>query len=302
METIRIGMIGLDTSHASAFTKLLNNPETPFHVSGARVVKAFPAGSADYERSFTRIQKITQEVQSYGVEIVSSLEEAVQDVDAVLLESVDGRVHLEQFRKIVSYRKPVFVDKPFATSVRDAGEIIGLSKESGTPVMSCSSLRFAENLQNALSKKRGGSIIGAECFGPMEIEETQPGYFWYGIHLIEMLYAVMGRGAKDVKTFSGIGDELLVSEWEDGRFGVIRGNKRGNFHYGCVLHFETGDEFIAVDASEKPFYASLLEQVLAFFRDGKSRVDPDETLEIIRFIEAANKSMASGRLIPLDGK
>src|SRR5436190_16796273 len=38
---LRIGMIGLDTSHAIAFTKLINDARDPSHVPGGKVIAAF---------------------------------------------------------------------------------------------------------------------------------------------------------------------------------------------------------------------------------------------------------------------
>lgn len=300
MKDLAIGMIGLDTSHAAAFTKLLNDPDVPYHVKGARVVKAFPAGSMDFELSYSRLGKITDEVRTFGVEIVSSIEEAAEQVDGILLESVDGRIHLEQFRQIAPYRKPVFIDKPFTVSVKDAQQIIKIAREYGTPVMSCSALRFAESLNEALASRDKEKVVGADCYGPIEMVDTQPGYFWYGIHTIEMLYTIFGSGAKVVQTLSQGNHELLIGEWIDGRIGVIRANPPGNYQFNCVIHFEDGIELVAIASSKKPYYASLLEQIIGFFASGKSPVDITETLEIINFIEAANKSLKNGGKVALE--
>src|SRR5262252_3372989 len=90
-QEIKVGMIGLDTSHVTAFTKLLNDKSDPNHVPGARVVAAFKGGSPDVESSYTRIDRFTAELKDkWGVEIVDSIEELCKKVDAVLLESVDG--------------------------------------------------------------------------------------------------------------------------------------------------------------------------------------------------------------------
>src|SRR5574341_1791124 len=89
---LRLGMIGLDTSHALRFTELLNDPSRPDHVPGARVVAAFKGGSPDMEQSATRIERFTAEMKDkWKVELVNSIEELCQKVDAVLLMSVDGR-------------------------------------------------------------------------------------------------------------------------------------------------------------------------------------------------------------------
>ncbi|MEH7236005.1 Gfo/Idh/MocA family protein [Bacillus sp. JJ1562] len=294
---LKIGMIGLDTSHATAFTKLLNDSSHPFYIGGGKVVMACPVGSSDFELSYSRIGSITKEVEQYGVKIVDTIEEVAEKCDAILVESVDGRVHLDQVSKICQFKKPIFVDKPFCLNTADAKEMVELAEKYHTPLMSSSALRFAESLTKVLAINDKGRIIGADCFGPMEIVDTQPGYFWYGIHTIEMLFAILGSGAKHLRAVSNQDFDLIVSEWEDGRLCSARGNRKGNADFGAVIHFEKGSEYVSINSSSKPFYASLLEEVLEFFKDGKSRVQLHETREIIRFIEAANESRETGKKV-----
>src|SRR5262245_56392586 len=182
-QEIKIGMIGLDTSHVTAFTKLLNDKSDPNYVPGARVVAAFKGGSPDVESSRTRIDRFTAELKDkWGVEIVDSIEELCKKVDAVLLESVDGRSHLNQARPVFAAKKRVFIDKPFAASYADAREILGLSRESGTPFFSSSSLRFVEDLQAVKRDEKLGALLGAFTYGPAPTEPPHPDLFWFGIH------------------------------------------------------------------------------------------------------------------------
>ncbi|WP_077618125.1 Gfo/Idh/MocA family protein [Bacillus sinesaloumensis] len=297
MRDLKIGIIGLDTSHASAFTKLLNDPTNPFYIKGGEVTVAYPVGSSDFELSYSRIGGITKEVQQYGVQLVHTIDEVAEQSDAILLESVDGRVHLEQVSKLVEYRKPIFVDKPFALSSSEAIQMVNLSEKYGTPIMSSSALRFAEEVKQALSIHDKGAIIGVDCFGPMEMVNTQPGYFWYGIHTIEMLFTILGKGAQHVTSISTNDSDLIVSQWQDGRIGTARGNRRGNGEFGATIHFEKGNHLVSISNHTKPFYASLLEEIMLFFEGGSSGVPLHETVEIIQFIEAANKSRDTGERV-----
>ena len=122
---IRVGIIGLDTSHATAFTKLLNDASDAQHVAGARVVAAFPQGSPDIPSSVSRVPEYTEGVKKFGVEIVDSIPALLERVDAVLLETNDGRPHLEQVIPVIAAGKPVFVDKPIAGTLADAVAKIG---------------------------------------------------------------------------------------------------------------------------------------------------------------------------------
>ncbi len=301
MEKIwNLGIVGCDTSHSVAFARILNDAANPHHVAGAKVTVAWPGGSPDFELSITRVPEFVKELrEEWGVEMVDSPEKVAARCDGVLLTSVDGRVHLEQFRKIAGAGKPVFIDKPLALEAEEAREIFGIAREKGISVMSSSSLRFCDGMAEVLRDEADGGIVGADFYGPMALQETQPGFFWYGIHAVEMLFAALGRGCVEVTVRADEKHDFLVGVWGDGRIGTVRGNRVGNQKFGGVVHREKGSRFVDVYASGRPYYASLLEQVLLMFRTGKAIVAAEETVEIIRFIQAANESRETGKTVRL---
>ena len=293
LKEIRIGIIGTDTSHVTAFTKLLNDKTDPAHVPGGRVVAAYKGGSPDVEASRTRVDKFAAELKdSWGVEFVDSIEALVAKVDAVLLESVDGRPHLEQVRPVIKAKKRVFVDKPFAASYADAREIVRLSRESGVSVFSSSSLRYAADIQAIRGSEKHGGIRGAFTFGPENLEPHHPDLFWYGIHAVEMLYTLLGPGCEAVTRVKTDSGDTVVGRWKDGRIGTMRGLIQGRQEYGAVAFGAK-----AVMATPVPMstnYRTLLVEIVKFFQTGVAPVDLDETLEIIAFMEAAELSKARG--------
>jgi predicted dehydrogenase len=297
---LKIGMIGLDTSHAIAFAEIQNNANHPHHIQGARITVAYPGGSPDFALSYSRVEGYTAEIRDkFGVIMVESVEEVAAASDAILLLSVDGRVHLEQFRAIAPYGKPVFIDKPFAVSSVDAKAIVSIARDHHIAIMSCSSVRYAEGLTEAIGDETKGVIIGTDCYGPMELQPTQPGLFWYGIHTTDMLYAALGQGCQQVTTYSNDEHDVVVGLWADGIIGTIRGNRRGNRTFGALVHREKGSQYVDVYSHPKPYIASLLEQVISMFRTGQAPIDIEETLEVIRFIEAANESRLTGKPVSL---
>ncbi len=297
---MKLGMIGLDTSHCTAFTELLHDANHPHHVPGATVTVAFPGGSPDIELSRTRVDGFTARMQTdFGVKIVDAPAAVAAEADAILIESMDGRVHLPIFREIASFGKPVFIDKPLAVSSEDAKAILDLAAANGVPLLSGSSLRYSGALVEALDGVGGREgVIGADCFGPMALEPSQPGWYWYGIHTIEMLYAAMGAGCVRVKASVSDEHDLVVGEWRDGRIGMARGNRSGNHRFGAIVHGREQSRFADVSGYAKPFYASLVERIVDFCRTGAPPVSIDETAELIRFIEAANESRETGK--PVD--
>ncbi len=290
---LRVGLIGLDTSHVIAFTQMLNDPSRPDHVPGARVVAAFQGGSPDVEASATRIEKYTAELrEKWRVELVGSIEELVKKVDAVLLTSVDGRQHLAQVRPVFAAHKRVFLDKPMAGGYHEAQEIARLARASGTPFFSSSSERFVAELQALKSDPRLGQILGASTHGPMPIESYVPDLYWYGIHAVEMLYALMGPGCETVSRAHAEGADVVVGRWKDGRIAVMRGIRDGAKPYGAVAFGSKA--VLSMDTPKGPPYRGLVQEIVKFFETGVPPVSPEETLEIMAFMEAADVSKSRG--------
>jgi len=287
-DVFRIGMIGLDTSHVIAFTGLINNPEKNF---GCKVVAGYAGGSPDIPSSANRVGNYTNQLRDkFGVEIVDSIEELCRKVDGVLLESVDGRPHLEQVRPVIAAKKPVFIDKPVAGSLADAVEIFRLAKENGVPCWSSSSLRFSPGIIGMRNHKDVGKVLGCDAFSPCSIEEHHPDLYWYGVHGVEILFTIMGPGCESVQRAQTASHELVVGVWKDGRIGTYRGLKAGKKDYGAMVF---GDKGIARSGSYEG-YGHLVEEIVKFFKTGQVPVPPAETLEIFAFMSAADESKAKG--------
>lgn len=295
---LRIGLIGLDTSHVDGLTGILNDSCSPHHVTGARVVSAYPAGSPDFPLSIDRVEQYTALAQQRGVAIAETPEAVAETVDAVIMTSVDGRVHRSLFERIVSSGKPTFIDKPFAVTHEDARAIAETARAHGVPIMAASSLRFVDDLVAALADDEHGRIEGADFFGPMALQPTQPGLFWYGIHTVEMLYAAFGRGCLRVQSITDDRHDTVIGQWPDGRVGTIRGWRTGSHQFGGTLHRSEGSRHIQPEIG-RPKHVTLADHIITFFRSGDSPVDPEETVETIRFIEAANESRTTGKSVAL---
>jgi len=292
---LKLGIIGLDTSHVLVFSDTFNNPASKQAMKGARVTVAWPGGSPDLPSSISRVAGYTAELKDkFGVTIVDSPEAVAQACDAILLTSLDGRTHPGQFARIAPFGKPVFMDKPFAVSTADAKAMFAMAKKHNVKLFSSSSLRFTEALVNVVTPENKATVKGADFCGAAAHEATNPGLYWYGIHAVEMLYTTMGRGCRSVRCVSNESYDLATGVWADGRIGTVRGSRTGNYEMHGLVHFEKTTVPVNVQTQVKPFYASLAEAFLAFFQGGPTPIDPEETIELIRFIEAANESSANG--------
>ena len=286
---IRIGIIGLDTSHAIAFTKVLNDENAGAEFTGCQVVAAYPKGSPDIESSVTRVPAYTEQIQELGVEIVESIDELLTRVDGVLLETNDGRPHLEQIRPVLAAGKPVFVDKPLAGSLADAVEIFAAAKRAGVPIFSSSSLRYTPSAQE-IRNGAIGQVIGCDAYSPCSLEKTHPDLFWYGIHGVEILFTVMGPGCESVVRSSTDDTDVVVGRWSDGRIGTFRGVRSGKRGYGGTAFGTKETRVIGPYQGYRP----LVVEIVKFFRTGKPPIAARETLEIYAFMEAADESKRRG--------
>ncbi len=281
-EEIRIGIIGLDTSHVIAFTKTFNDEGAEGELANCRVVAAYPKGSPDIESSVSRVPRYTEEIREMGVEIVDSIPALLKKVDAVLLETNDGRPHLEQVLPVLKAKKRVFIDKPIAGSLTDAILIFEASEKYGVPLFSSSSLRFGPG---TLAVRAGaiGKVNFCETGSPASIEATHPDLFWYGIHGVESLFTVMGTGCETViRSTTEEGKIRVEGTWKEGRIGVFEERKG----YGGLAKGENGER----EVGTYPGYKPLVQEIARYFRTGEVPVSPAETLEIYAFMEAADES------------
>ena len=278
----RVGIIGLDTSHSTAFAKVLNAAEPDAAYQGYRVVAAYPQGSKDIESSVKRIPEYTEIVKKLGVEIVDSIADLLTKVDVVLLETNDGRRHLEQVLPVLKAGKRVFIDKPIAASLSDAIAIFEASKRYKVPLFSASSLRYIKGIEG-LDKS---TVVGADTFSPAVLEKTHPDLFWYGVHGVETLFTVMGTGCKSVERIHTDLTDIVVGTWADGRVGTFRGTRSGKHGYGGAGFSAAGKIVLGPHPGAEPPF----EKNIQFFETGTPPVSPAETLEIFAFMEAADES------------
>ena len=286
---LKVGMIGLDTSHCLAFAKLLNKSDDPQHVAGCRLTFVYPQGSPDIESSVKRVPEYTIEIKKSGVEIINDLDAMVAQVDAVLLETNDGRPHLEQVIPVLKAGKPVFIDKPIAGSLVDTIAIFELAKHYKVPLFSSSSLRFSSSAQ-AVRNGSLGEVTGCDAISPCSLESTHPDLFWYGIHGCETLFTVMGPGCESVVRTQTPNFDQVTGVWTGGRIGTFRGIRSGAAGYGGTAFGTKGVESIGKYEGYRP----LAVEFVKFFQTGQPPVSAEETINLYAFMEAADESKRQG--------
>jgi virulence factor len=289
---IKLGILDFDTSHCVEFTKRLNHQSITEDqwVEGARVVIGCPGKSA---LAPDLIPGYSWSIEKMGVRLVEKPDEMLGQVDGMLIESLDGSVHLERAKPFLEAGIPCFIDKPFTCSTRDARKLAEIAASCGVPIFSSSSLRYAPEVVRYNADRREGALHGAFAYGPAPLNEVDPqkrnpGLFHYGIHAVEMLYTLMGPGCERVTCTHERDVDLVTGQWKEGRVASVRGIRSGSSPYGFTAFAARGVSHVNV--STAVIYRELLKNVVRMFETRTAPLDIKATVEIVAFIEAALKS------------
>ncbi len=285
---LRAGIIGTDTSHVPAFTATFqSHPEWRI-----KVVAAFKGGSPDLPTSANRLEGFARTIrEKHGVEIVDTIAALLAKVDVVLLESVDGRPHLAQVAPVLKAGKRVFIDKPLAASLDDVHKIVQLSRQTGTPFFSTSSARFHNDIPRLRADPGVGKVTRVQSTYTLNKLEHHPDLYYYGIHGVEALYAVMGTGCVSVSRKIEGDADITTGKWKDGRVGVFHGLLKAGEKAPLIrIWGERG----TIESAGPEGYDGLVRAIAEFFQTGRPPFDPAETIEVFEFMTAAQLSKERG--------
>jgi hypothetical protein len=291
---IKLGILDFDTSHVVEFTTRLNHLHKAKEqwVDGAQVVVGCPGESKIMPE---RIPGYVEQMKKLGIELVDKPEAMIGKVDGMLIESQEGGAHWPRAKPFLDAGLPCFVDKPFTCSLADARRFADIAERKKVPVFSASSLRYGPELIGYLKDEKRGKIVGALSYGPAPLFEMDatlnPGLYHYGIHAVEVLYTLMGPGCQRVTCAHEKGADVVTGQWADGRLATLRGIRAGKSDYGFVAFAEKGVH--AATISTATTYRELLKEIVVFFSTKKAPVDLAVTVEMMAFIEAANRSAAN---------
>ncbi len=289
-EVIRIGMLGIENSHAIALTNLWQGDAPPQdRVPGARVVACLFQGRTDEDAADERTR--LEQLKAVGVEkVFSRPQDMLGEVDAVAVVSRAGNEHLSLAEPFLRAGLPTFVDKPLATDLEVARRIVALAREHNAPLFSASSVRYA---QETMEYQRKREEIGAARTGSVWSPASRDLAF-YGVHAIELMSALWGPGAKWVSAFHSEDQHLAWVGYESGATFAVHLVRYGTPGFGFTYLGERQSGSGAVT----PSYVRLCHLMTRMFQDRQTPLDPAVSLESIAILEAFRRSQ-QGQVIEL---
>ncbi len=280
---INLGICGTNNSHSVVFSRLANSEELPpeERVEGARCIAFFAYDEENVE-----------DLKKLGLKQVERKEDLIHLVDGVLCVTRDGTKHLEEAIPFLEVGIPTFVDKPLAVSTDDAKSIVDKARETGTPLMSCSALRFAPEITNSQEK--------LEEISPLHVG-TVTGMgktIFYGVHAAEMMSTVFGSGVEYVFNSQTKGHDMALVHYRDGKTISLQILRDSEVGFRVIAHGEGGRLDMPVES--RLYYPETLKQIIRFMETGKTPIPLDHTLEIISCLNALGESADSGSKVYLN--
>ena len=290
MSTLKVAIIGLDTSHSVQFAMRMNAPDCP---RSQRVAGLHAVSCLRFETPFqdaARLDDRQAQLEGWGVRVTEDLDDALQGADAILLEINDPSLHLEYFAKVAGLGKPVFLDKPLADTLEDGRKIVNLAGKHATRVWSGSSLPFAGAVQRVCTRMPAPSY--AHCYGALGTAAAGDSLIWYGVHSFEMLQRLMGPGALQVRACDTAAGIVSVVEYADKRLGTVE-VLRGSWSYGGRA--QQGSTTLPFQVNTGTIYRDLLRQIRTFLLGGPAPVSLQSSFESLAMMVAARTSIETGQ-------
>jgi predicted dehydrogenase len=298
---MRIGAIGIDSSHTPVFTNRINalhkEGKTPCRVTHfwdpGRHEWQHPAGA---EQSAKDVAKWREDTIKEGAQQVGSLDELLKNVDGVMVLNINGHRHLELSIGPIAKGMPTYIDKPLTCSTDQARSLLAMTRQYNARCYSASSLRFITEIPK-LDKEKLGDIVAIDAFGNGELLDMMPHLWHYGCHSIEMVDAIFrwsgqGPGVARVSAIATKDYHLLDMQYRDGRLARLRMDRAGAWAFGATVHGTKNVQQFVVDFA--PVYSRLVEGMVKFFEGGPAPVDLREIVENVAVMEAGNRSIALG--------
>lgn len=279
-----IAMVGVNTYHAEAFTRIFNGGggDDP-RIDNARITHVWAGDYTD------RLAELEAMLGPYD-NIVTSLDELIDVVDGVLIidDTDGGAIHAELARPFVEAGMPVFVDKPMTTSYSDAVELFELAGKHNAPLFSSSALRFPVELdRNAVAAL--GKISSIVSVGPEE-------WFYYGVHAVEVMGAITADQPESVHRFALPEKDVAVVTYETGLVGVVMTLRDAQYIFEVSVYGENGAYSFRVDDG-MGFYTN---EMKAFVEMIETRIPPvtsADTLSVLSILHGGNLSAEEGRTV-----
>ena len=253
-------------------------PET-FGIPGAKITCVCCTGFAGREEAehIARAAKIPT--------VYDRPEEMVGKVDAVIVATDNGNEHTDRCRPFVEAGIPMFIDKPLVNTEEDLRTFCRW-REEGAKFISSSCMRYAKEYELYYVNHDELGKLMYICSPMSKIYET------YGIHALEAMYPLLGKGFVSVRNTGSYEQPLVHIKHESGcNVNIAQGI--GQAGAGMLLIGTHGAKYLQLTDSYYAFKKQL-DLFARWLRTGEEPFPFKETVELMKLVIAGLRSREQG--------
>lgn len=277
-----IGMVGVNTSHADQFLRILNGTE-----GSAPLVDDCPVTMLWGRDDDARVADLAER---HGVaETPADPAAMIGAVDGVLIidDTGLGAKHAELATPFLEAGTATFIDKPMALSWADATRLFETAERHGAPLFSASALAFAtERAPFQAELDRIGALSSLVSVGPGN-------WFNYGVHAVEMLLTVTDARPMRVHRHPYAERDIAVIDLAGGPAAVVETLRDAAYVFHLTAYGADGHASMEI-ADAIGFYTGEMAAFAEMVRTGTPPVAAARTLDVLAILEAGERSAARG--------
>jgi len=238
---------------------------------------------------WTQDKKISESIaKTTGIRNISDkLEDMAGKVDAVLLLRDDPENHIRMAKPFLDAGVPLFIDKPLAINHQDLA-YFSQENAKGKLIMSSSSMRYANECRSAKTE--------IASLGKLELVVGTGKKDWikYAVHILEAIVAILDDPKPvSVKNVGKPQKDVVYIEYENGIQVVLNIFMDIAPTFQVSLFGQKGWKLIEIRNSYSMFRDNIIEFIRSV-QEGRSRLDFEKTVNIIRTIIAGKESLEQG--------
>jgi len=283
---IRIGIVGAENSHSAAVAKTLNVQKS---VPGCRVVAIWGETRAFAEKSAEAGQI---------PKIVKRPADMIGEIDGVMIDHRHAKYHLDAAEPFLKAKLPLFIDKPFCYRLAAGKRFLARARRMKVPVVSFSTVPMSKCFGTfAKAGAKSGAVCAAASAGPCDLESKYGGVFFYGIHQVDMLLALLGTDvvAVGVDRAGKGGNAVATCFWKNGLTASMHCLSGWSTGFQASVVTEKGPLSVKLESDPNPYLAGV-KTFTRMFRTGVEPIDHKRFLAPIAVLEAMAKSVKTGKV------
>ena len=279
---IRIGIVGAENSHCTAIAKLCNVEKK----ARGRVVAVWGE-----TRKFAKAAAEAGRIPC----VLADWRELLGRVDGVMIDHRHARYHAEVATFFVKHGVPCFVDKPFTFTLDEGKRLCALARKKKVPITSFSVLPLQRDFSRfARAVRKLGDVVSLTSTGPVELNSKYGGIFFYGIHQVDMLIALLGTQVARVSLMRHGKGGVAVLACKNGPVVTMNCVNNGNYTFHCSAVGGTKILDWRFDRDANPYLAGA-RTFIKMFRTGREPYPHERLLAPVAVLEALAKSLRLGR-------